>query len=106
MTIRINPAKTTRGDVCTNITIKFLKKISSFLKIELQKTEISPYGVIIPSNKNIDLHKTEQFEAGHFEVQDEASQIAALQVKCRPGDIVIDYCSGSGGKSLAISHLL
>ena len=83
-----------------------MKKISKYLNIELSKTDISPYGVRIPSNKNLDLHDTEQFKNGHFEVQDEASQIAAMQVKCQPGDLVLDYCSGSGGKSLAISHLL
>ena len=70
------------------------------------KTEISPFGVKIPANRNIDLYDTEQFKEGHFEVQDEASQIAALQVKAKPGDIVLDFCSGSGGKSLAIAHLL
>lgn len=30
------------------------------------KTELSPYGVKVPSNKNVDLYDTEQFKNGHF----------------------------------------
>jgi 16S rRNA C967 or C1407 C5-methylase (RsmB/RsmF family) len=31
--------------------------------------------------------------------------LAALRVKCKPGDLILDYCGGSGGKTLAIAHL-
>ncbi len=44
-----------------------------------------------------------EFKEGLFEVQDEASQLVSLEVKVKPGDHFLDYCAGSGGKSLAIA---
>ncbi len=43
------------------------------------------------------------FQAGHFEIQDEAAQIAALLVDARRGMVVLDLCAGAGGKSLAMA---
>lgn len=45
----------------------------------------------------------DEFKEGLFEVQDEASQLAALQVAVKPKEQFLDYCAGSGGKSLAIA---
>ena len=41
-----------------------------------------------------------------MEVQDEASQLAALLCDVGPDDRTMDYCCGAGGKSLAIAALL
>lgn len=49
------------------------------------------------------LLQLDSFKAGHFEIQDEASQICAALVDARPGMTVIDHCCGAGGKSLAIA---
>ena len=49
------------------------------------------------------LARTEAFRDGWFEVQDEASQIAAALVDARPGQRVIDLCAGAGGKTLALA---
>jgi len=46
------------------------------------------------------------FKEGHFEVQDENSQKVAECILAKPGNIVLDYCAGSGGKALAIAPLL
>ena len=43
------------------------------------------------------------FKEGLFEVQDAASQCVASLVAAQPGDLVMDYCAGAGGKSLAIA---
>ncbi len=40
---------------------------------------------------------------GLVEVQDAASQAAAEYADPRPGEIVLDYCAGGGGKSLAFA---
>jgi 16S rRNA C967 or C1407 C5-methylase (RsmB/RsmF family) len=40
---------------------------------------------------------------GYFEVQDEASQRLSDLVAVKPGQLVLDFCAGSGGKSLAIA---
>lgn len=45
----------------------------------------------------------DEFKEGLFEVQDEASQLASLQVGVKPKEQFLDYCAGSGGKSLAIA---
>lgn len=44
-----------------------------------------------------------EFKAGLFEVQDEGSQLVAALVQAKPGEHVLDYCSGSGGKTLAFA---
>ncbi|CAE7744785.1 Csnk1e [Symbiodinium necroappetens] len=41
--------------------------------------------------------------ARYFEIQDESSQIISAQVDAKPGDMVMDYCAGSGGKALCIA---
>ncbi len=41
--------------------------------------------------------------AGLFEVQDEGSQILSLLCGAQPGETAIDFCAGSGGKSLALA---
>ena len=43
---------------------------------------------------------------GLFEVQDEASQLAALLTGVKPKDTVLDLCAGAGGKSLALAALM
>ncbi len=46
------------------------------------------------------------WQNGEMEVQDEASQVAALLADVRPEHKIIDYCCGAGGKALALSDIL
>ncbi len=43
------------------------------------------------------------FQRGLFEVQDLGSQIAAKLSNAKPGEQVLDYCAGAGGKTLALA---
>ncbi len=43
------------------------------------------------------------FQKGWFEVQDEGSQVVSELVLARPGEQVLDYCAGAGGKTLALA---
>jgi 16S rRNA (cytosine967-C5)-methyltransferase len=47
-----------------------------------------------------------EYKNGLFEVQDEASQLLAMRVDAKPEDIVLDYCGGSGGKTLAFAPFM
>lgn len=50
-------------------------------------------------------HKVQRSEAyltGAVEIQDAASQAAARFAAAAPGETVLDYCAGGGGKTLAI----
>ena len=47
-----------------------------------------------------------QFKKGLFEIQDEASQLTAMRVDCKPGETVVDYCGGAAGKTLAFSPFM
>ena len=40
---------------------------------------------------------------GEVEIQDEGSQLVAALVEARPGDRVVDFCAGAGGKTLALA---
>ena len=43
------------------------------------------------------------FQKGWFEVQDEGSQVVADLVFAQPGEQVLDFCAGAGGKTLALA---
>jgi len=43
---------------------------------------------------------------GHFEVQDEGSQVLGELVGVRDGDQVLDLCAGAGGKALQLASLV
>lgn len=64
-------------------------------------TPYSPLGVRL--KKRLPAFNTQAFKDGKYEMQDEGSQIAALQVRAKPGQKVIDFCAGAGGKTLAIA---
>jgi 16S rRNA (cytosine967-C5)-methyltransferase len=42
------------------------------------------------------------FESGLVEVQDEGSQLVCQLVGARRGEMVVDFCAGAGGKTLAL----
>lgn len=64
-------------------------------------TPISPIGVRL--KKRLAAFNTQAFKDGKYEMQDEGSQIVSLLVKAKPGQKVIDFCAGAGGKTLAIA---
>ena len=72
--------------------------------IETTKTEISPYGLIL--NKRTNLLGLKAYKNGLIEVQDEGSQLVALETQIKKNDCVLDYCAGAGGKSLIFAQMM
>lgn len=91
-TVRINPLKTTR------------EKMLNLWKehYEVSPCTLSKLGIIF--HKKINFFSLPEFKEGLFEVQDEGSQLLAELCQVTPGEQVMDYCSGSGGKTLAFAH--
>lgn len=91
ITIRANLLKTTRDELA--------KQLSD--RVPLRPCKLSDDGLNV--QRRMQLGILPEFRAGMFEHQDEASQLVAALVKAEPGQQVLDYCSGSGGKALAIA---
>ncbi|MHA1165295.1 MAG: RsmB/NOP family class I SAM-dependent RNA methyltransferase [Alphaproteobacteria bacterium] len=93
---RINTLKSTREKV-----MKALKRFN------LEPTELSPIGLrIAPSQgpaRTANLQPEAAYQKGWVEVQDQGSQVCSLLVYARPGEQVLDYCAGAGGKTLAMA---
>lgn len=68
---------------------------------DISLCKLSPTGILF--HKKINFFSLEEFKKGFFEVQDEGSQLLAYMVQAKPGDQVLDYCCGSGGKTLAFA---
>ena len=67
-------------------------------------TPYSPDGVRL--QEKIALNKHVLFQKGVVEVQDEGSQLLALLLAPRRGEMVADFCAGAGGKTLALGALM
>lgn len=68
--------------------------------IAFERTPYSPSGLRLakkPALQNLAL-----FKDGGIEVQDEGSQLLAHLLGARRGEMVVDFCAGAGGKTLAI----
>ena len=68
--------------------------------IEVKPTAFSPWGLRAEGKPA--LHKLDVFMRGDVEVQDEGSQLLALLTDAKRGEMVVDFCAGAGGKTLAL----
>ena len=68
--------------------------------IQSDPTPHSPWGLRVQGKPA--LHQLEAFTGGAFEVQDEGSQLLALLTDAKRGEMVVDFCAGAGGKTLAL----
>jgi 16S rRNA (cytosine967-C5)-methyltransferase len=68
--------------------------------IAAEPTPHSPWGLRLQDKPAI--NKLDAFARGAVEVQDEGSQLLALLLDAKRGEMVVDFCAGAGGKTLAI----
>lgn len=68
--------------------------------IAAKMTPFSPWGLRIDGKPAV--NRLPAFERGAIEVQDEGSQLLTLLVEARRGEMVVDFCAGAGGKTLAL----
>lgn len=89
--LRVNALKASREDVIREL---------AEAPIVAEPTPYAPLGIRImkkPALQNLPL-----FQSGAIEVQDEGSQLLAQIVGAKRGEMVVDFCAGAGGKTLAI----
>lgn len=89
--VRVNSLKGKRDKVLAQLAQEF-EHVSA--------TPFAPQGIRF-ANKPA-LNKHELFLNGTLEVQDEGSQLLAQLLNAKRGEIVVDFCAGAGGKTLAI----
>jgi 16S rRNA (cytosine967-C5)-methyltransferase len=68
--------------------------------VACKPTPFSPWGLRLDTKPP--LTKFDAFTRGAIEVQDEGSQLLALLLDAKRGGMVVDFCAGAGGKTLAI----
>lgn len=71
-----------------------------------ERTSFSAFGLRLPSEPPPNIQALEGFKAGRFEIQDEGSQIVSWLAGAAPGQTVVDYCAGGGGKTLALAQMM
>lgn len=89
--LRVNALKAKREDVIAELATA---------PIACEPTPYAPLGIRVrkkPALQNLPL-----FQSGAIEVQDEGSQLLAQIVAAKRGEMVVDFCAGAGGKTLAL----
>ncbi|MBS0309221.1 MAG: RsmB/NOP family class I SAM-dependent RNA methyltransferase [Proteobacteria bacterium] len=93
--LRVNTMKTTREQAVAEL---------AKAPIACELTPYAPFGIRIykkPALQNLTL-----FQSGAIEVQDEGSQLLAQIVGAKRGEMVVDFCAGAGGKTLALGDAM
>ena len=72
--------------------------------IQTQETPWSPWGLRVAGKPR--LAHLPAWQQGLVEVQDEGSQLLALLTQARRGQLVVDFCAGAGGKTLALGAMM
>ena len=89
--LRVNTFTDKRADVQHELKLAGIKAVD---------TPFSPWGLRIDGKPA--LSGLDAFSRGAIEVQDEGSQLLALLLDAKRGEMVVDFCAGAGGKTLAI----
>jgi 16S rRNA (cytosine967-C5)-methyltransferase len=72
--------------------------------IETAPTTLSSYGLRRAIRGP--LQNTRAFKQGCFEFQDEGSQLISWLLMPEPGEFIVDYCAGAGGKTLHLADIM
>lgn len=90
--LRVNPLKTTRDAVLAELHRRGLEAVACVM---------APQGIRVSQRPS--LSRLPMLKTGEAEIQDEGSQLVAMLVGARPGERVVDFCAGAGGKTMALA---
>jgi 16S rRNA (cytosine967-C5)-methyltransferase len=93
--LRVNSLKATREAVAKRLEESGMRAVP---------TPYSPDGLRLEGRPAINRHPV--FLEGCVEVQDEGSQLLGHLVAPKRGEMVVDFCAGAGGKTLALGALM
>jgi 16S rRNA (cytosine967-C5)-methyltransferase len=89
--LRVNTLQTKREAVLAELLAQ---------GVVAEPTPYSPWGIRLTGKPA--LNQWPLFKSGAIEVQDEGSQLLALLLDAKRGEMVTDFCAGAGGKTLAL----
>jgi 16S rRNA (cytosine967-C5)-methyltransferase len=90
--LRVNAARASREEVLARLAEAGLTGVP---------TPFAPCGIRLAGKPS--LQDTPVFREGLVEVQDEASQLVCHLLAPRRAEMVVDFCAGAGGKTLALA---
>ncbi len=93
--LRVNSIKAARAEVLEELTAHH---------VGAALTLYSPDAIRLASKPA--LTNWPAYREGRIEVQDEGSQLIARLLQPRRGQMVVDFCAGAGGKTLALGALM
>ena len=93
--LRANPIRASRDAVLAALAAA---------GVQAEPTPFAPLGIRVEGKPAI--NRLKAFEDGWFEVQDEGSQLLCQLVAPRRGEMVVDFCAGAGGKTLALGAMM
>lgn len=93
--IRVNSLMASRDDVLKQLIDE---------GFDAEAGKISPWSIRLFNRPPISQHAL--YQSGTVEIQDEGSQMVALVADPKPGEQVVDFCAGAGGKTLAMGAMM
>jgi 16S rRNA (cytosine967-C5)-methyltransferase len=93
--LRVNSLKAQRDQVLEELAAHHVGAVA---------TPYSPDAIRLTGKPG--LTQWPMYREGRAEVQDEGSQLIARLVQPRRGEMVVDFCAGAGGKTLALGALM
>jgi 16S rRNA (cytosine967-C5)-methyltransferase len=93
--LRVNTMRTSRDDALAAMRGAGL---------DADPTPFAPHGIRLRGKPALGAQRI--FLDGRVEVQDEGSQLLATLVGPKRGELVVDFCAGAGGKTLALGDLM
>jgi 16S rRNA (cytosine967-C5)-methyltransferase len=98
--LRVNTQRAGRDEVLAELRAA----TRQHAPLRAEPTPYSPEGVRLLEKPG--LTRWPVYQEGRIEVQDEGSQLIARLVAPRRGEMVVDFCAGAGGKTLALGSLM
>ncbi|MFM8246292.1 MAG: RsmB/NOP family class I SAM-dependent RNA methyltransferase, partial [Burkholderiaceae bacterium] len=94
-------------DLRVNTVQSSIEQVTAALteaNIAFERTAYAPQAIRLlskPALQNLPI-----FKQGAIEVQDEGSQLLVQMLGAKRGEMVVDFCAGAGGKTLAIGAMM